>query len=36
VGNIRERLESLKAGPWKRYWSVRQRITAAARRQLGI
>ena len=36
VGNIRERLESLKADPWKRYWSVRQRITAKARRELGV
>jgi len=36
VGNIRERLESLKVDPWKRYWTVRQRITAAHRRQLGL
>ena len=36
VGNIRKRLDSLKADPWKRYWSVRQRITAAVRKQLGL
>ena len=36
LGNIRERLESLRADPWKRYWTVRQRITAAHRRQLGL
>ena len=30
----RQRLESLKADPWKRYWTVRQRITAAVRRAL--
>jgi bifunctional non-homologous end joining protein LigD len=36
VGNVRERLELLKADPWKRYWAVRQRITAAHRRQLGL
>jgi bifunctional non-homologous end joining protein LigD len=36
VGNIRERLQSLKADPWKRYWTVRQRITAAIRRSLDL
>ena len=36
VGNIRARLESLKADPWKGYGTVRQRITAAARRRLGL
>ena len=36
VGNIRKRLESLKADPWKGYGSVRQRITAAVRKQLGF
>jgi bifunctional non-homologous end joining protein LigD len=36
VGNVPERLRGLKADPWKRYWSVRQRITAALRRQLGL
>ena len=36
AGNIRERLDSLKADPWKRYGSVRQRITAAVRKQLGL
>jgi bifunctional non-homologous end joining protein LigD len=34
VGNIRTRLDALKADPWKRYSSVRQRITAAVRKQL--
>jgi bifunctional non-homologous end joining protein LigD len=36
VGNIRERLQSLKADPWKGYRTVRQRITAAIRRSLRI
>jgi bifunctional non-homologous end joining protein LigD len=36
VGNIRARLESLKADPWKGYGTVRQRITAAVRRRLGL
>jgi bifunctional non-homologous end joining protein LigD len=36
VGNIRARLDSLKADPWKGYGTVRQRITAAVRRRLGI
>ena len=36
VGNIRERLQSLKADPWKRYGTVRQRITAAIRRSLDL
>ena len=36
VGNIRARLESLKADPWKSYGTVRQRITAAIRRSLGL
>jgi bifunctional non-homologous end joining protein LigD len=36
VGNIRERLAGLKTDPWKRYWSVRQRITAAHRRLLSL
>jgi bifunctional non-homologous end joining protein LigD len=36
VGNIRQRVDSSKVDPWKRYWSVRQRITAAMRRQLGL
>ena len=36
VGNIRARLESLKADPWKGYGAVRQRITAAVRRRLGL
>jgi bifunctional non-homologous end joining protein LigD len=36
LGNIRERLESRGADPWKRYWTVRQRITAAHRRQLDL
>jgi bifunctional non-homologous end joining protein LigD len=36
VGNIRERLHSLKADPWKSYWTVRQRITAAIRRSLDL
>jgi bifunctional non-homologous end joining protein LigD len=36
VGNIRERLSSRKADPWKAYASVRQRITAAVRKQLGL
>ena len=36
VGNIRERLDSLEADPWKRYRSVRQRITAAVRKELGL
>ena len=36
VGNIRKRLESLKADPWKSYSTVRQRITAAIRRSLDL
>jgi bifunctional non-homologous end joining protein LigD len=36
VGNIRERLGALKADPWKGYWTVRQRITAAIRKSLGL
>ena len=36
VGNIRERLESLAADPWKGYGTVRQRITAAIRRTLHL
>jgi bifunctional non-homologous end joining protein LigD len=36
VGNVRERLESLKTDPWKRYGTVRQRITAATRRTLHL
>ncbi|HEU0094316.1 MAG TPA: DNA ligase D, partial [Vicinamibacteria bacterium] len=36
VGNIRARLESLKADPWKGYGTARQRITPAVRRRLGL
>jgi bifunctional non-homologous end joining protein LigD len=36
VGNIRDRLESLKADPWKSYGTVRQRITAGIRRSLDL
>jgi bifunctional non-homologous end joining protein LigD len=36
VGNIRERLASLAADPWKGYGTVRQRITAAIRRTLHL
>jgi bifunctional non-homologous end joining protein LigD len=36
LGNIRERLQSLKADPWKRYGTARQRITAAIRRSLDL
>lgn len=36
VGNIRPRLESLRQDPWKQYWTVRQRITAAVRRELSL
>jgi bifunctional non-homologous end joining protein LigD len=36
VGNLRPRLEALKADPWKGYATVRQRITAAVRKQLGL
>src|SRR5262249_56667097 len=34
VGNIRDRLASLKADPWKGYGRVRQGITARLRREL--
>ena len=36
VGNMRERLESLAADPWKGYGTVRQRITASIRRTLHL
>jgi bifunctional non-homologous end joining protein LigD len=36
AGNIRQRLQSLKADPWKKYGTVRQRITAAIRRTLHL
>jgi bifunctional non-homologous end joining protein LigD len=36
VGNIHERLRSLKEDPWKRYWTVRQRLTAAIRKSVGL
>src|SRR5207245_10263128 len=36
LGNIRERLESLRADPWKRYWTVRQRMRAAHPRPLRL
>src|SRR6185369_4739937 len=36
VGNIRERLASLAADPWKGYGTVRQRLTATIRRSLRI
>jgi len=36
AGNIRERLQSLKTDPWKKYGTVRQRITAAIRRTLHL
>jgi bifunctional non-homologous end joining protein LigD len=36
VGNIHKRLGSLEADPWKRYGTVRQRITAAVRRRLHL
>jgi bifunctional non-homologous end joining protein LigD len=36
VGNVRPRLASPSADPWKRYATVRQGITAAVRRKLAI
>jgi bifunctional non-homologous end joining protein LigD len=36
VGNIRERLQGRGDDPWKRYFKVRQHITPALRRQLGL
>jgi bifunctional non-homologous end joining protein LigD len=36
AGNIRGRLETLEADPWKRYWVARQRITTAVKRKLGL
>jgi bifunctional non-homologous end joining protein LigD len=34
VANVRERLEALRADPWRDYGQARQRITASMRRQL--
>ncbi|MGH7232711.1 MAG: DNA ligase D, partial [Nitrospiraceae bacterium] len=36
VATVLRRLATLKADPWKEFWTTRQSITARARRQLGL
>jgi bifunctional non-homologous end joining protein LigD len=36
IGNLRERLETLKTDPWSEYARTRQRITASMKKRLGI
>jgi bifunctional non-homologous end joining protein LigD len=36
VGNVRQRLDALRADPWKGYGTVRQGITGRVRRELGL
>jgi bifunctional non-homologous end joining protein LigD len=36
IGNVRERLDSLRADPWAGYGKKRQRLTVAMKKRLGI